>query len=464
MAKGSIVFLFVFSMAISLEGQSDCDFCDFLSQVGDSLRGDPDSAALARVMLDEYLQSSMAVNPVYQAFEMFEKADSLWDANRFLGAYQVMEEVEELARSSDDVYIWTFIARRYFDFNDYNMFYASLDSGTVACSSTESYIIMAGAWQDIDETRQMSQCLDDAAKLAKTHEEWLDVADAHYEYSGAEQEIRNALYKADELSRNPEEKRKVAGGFRLYLADVETADGIAPFGLSPNEIAKPNVTLPDWESDPAGLFTWLCSQVNQEVLVSIANADYGSGAERNLTMLQNIVRTELVPQSLTWNPREVLELTRWSQGPDVNHLERAFACAILCVDDLPRVAYASESNGIVLLESCVMLGDDAMSALLGLMVALVEGSAYEDREIPSKRKYACAAVYGLVLTAGYINPADDRLETLIPMLELEEVKALLSEGMSFELWQDLTNEIVPKILDAQPNSFQLKELGALVSK
>lgn len=88
------------------------------------------------------------------------------------------------------------------------------------------------------------------------------------------------------------------------------------------------------------LLTLLSPQITDELLSDIAMADYGMDVEQHLAGLRAI-RMGDIPLPLAWEPREVLELVRWSE-PDqpasrwdhkgvgrAGHLQRAFACTAL---------------------------------------------------------------------------------------------------------------------------------------
>jgi hypothetical protein len=82
----------------------------------------------------------------------------------------------------------------------------------------------------------------------------------------------------------------------------------------------------------------LRERVDDEILEEIAGCDYDFDAPDNLRELRRIRDTGKTPAPMTWNPEEVLCLTRWSE-PDERvrdeakrargHVMRAFACAAL---------------------------------------------------------------------------------------------------------------------------------------
>jgi len=101
--------------------------------------------------------------------------------------------------------------------------------------------------------------------------------------------------------------------------------------------------------NPNSLLKATAGLLDDADLQSIARADYGNDSEEHLARLVDIARLCELPSPLQWHPREVLELTRWSepeqQDPGMAaKLSRqcAFACTVLLVSyGDPRNAGAS---------------------------------------------------------------------------------------------------------------------------
>lgn len=97
--------------------------------------------------------------------------------------------------------------------------------------------------------------------------------------------------------------------------------------------------LSHFDPDPDALLMWLAPQIDDALLEEIAAADYGMDLDEHLAALRRIRDDGVVLAPMRWEPREVLELIRWSEpedpqwkpgrmGPD-GHRMRAFACAAL---------------------------------------------------------------------------------------------------------------------------------------
>jgi hypothetical protein len=135
--------------------------------------------------------------------------------------------------------------------------------------------------------------------------------------------------------------------------------------------------------DPAAdaLLELLRTQVDDDMLREISEADYGHAAELHLSALRAIHATGEIPAPLPWQPKEVLELIRWSEPEDPawkpgatgerGHRMRAFACAALlrAAADPAEALYADGENQTLaqLVASVMTLGEAAQRAALRFM-------------------------------------------------------------------------------------------------
>ncbi len=127
------------------------------------------------------------------------------------------------------------------------------------------------------------------------------------------------------------------------------------------------------------LFDWLSSRIDDALLAEIAAADYGMNKDLHFAALRLIREQKLISVPLEWEPREVLELTRWSEPdqpyrkplPNVpeppsgmeGHLIRAFSCTVLLLaaGEDKQLEYVHGENGtlIQLVASALELGREA---------------------------------------------------------------------------------------------------------
>lgn len=242
------------------------------------------------------------------------------------------------------------------------------------------------------------RCLDKGASLARRAHEWIYLADVANDL--AESRVRPFLEGALAASPDVEDRHKIAYGFRHWLNDPERADAISPRGLRPTAILRKVRTLAGWNADPDGLFDWLCAHMTTESLRKIAEADYDCGTEKHLVALQDIAAFRLVPRPIPWSPVEVLELARWADGQKVDHLARAFASTLLCLNDDAIQSLPG------LLESVIELGPGVLALLVGFLTALIEADEEDDT---TGHIYLQLA---LLFAASAQDPRDPRLGAL----------------------------------------------------
>src|SRR4051812_37194626 len=82
--------------------------------------------------------------------------------------------------------------------------------------------------------------------------------------------------------------------------------------------------------DERALLGWVAPQLDAAALDEIATADYGAHAQEYRRELTELVHSPWLPDELTWNPGEVLALTRSTRPASRrDHLKRLFACMFL---------------------------------------------------------------------------------------------------------------------------------------
>ena len=127
---------------------------------------------------------------------------------------------------------------------------------------------------------------------------------------------------------------------------------------------------------PDALLDVLRPRVDDGMLREIARADYGMDEDEHLAALLPVRDSGVVPVPMGWEPKEVLELIRWSQPEDPEwkpgatgtrgHLMRAFACAALlraAAEPANRGYFDGENSTLAqLLDSALVLGADVREA------------------------------------------------------------------------------------------------------
>ena len=99
------------------------------------------------------------------------------------------------------------------------------------------------------------------------------------------------------------------------------------------------VSFDIFRPQPDNLLRCVSRKIDDAMLREIAAADYGYDVEKHLQHLQQIRNDGSFATPMQWEPREVLELIRWSEPDDPEwkpggrgkrgHWMRAFACAAL---------------------------------------------------------------------------------------------------------------------------------------
>ena len=113
-----------------------------------------------------------------------------------------------------------------------------------------------------------------------------------------------------------------------------------------------------------------------DMMVEIARCDYGHNVPENLQKLKDICRTQKLESRLQWEPKEVLQLTRWSEPDEMTpnrshgkrgHIIRAFCCVALLLAgaDTANDGYIDGENETLAqaLESCLYLGREYCQGL-----------------------------------------------------------------------------------------------------
>ncbi|HEX8272916.1 MAG TPA: hypothetical protein VF615_09790 [Longimicrobiaceae bacterium] len=138
----------------------------------------------------------------------------------------------------------------------------------------------------------------------------------------------------------------------------------------------PPALLQAFPPAPDALLHLLRARMDDGMLREIARADYGMDEDEHLVALLPIRDRGEVPPAMGWEPREVLELIRWSEPEDPEwkpgstgargHLMRAFACAALlrAAAEPGQTGRHSGENSTVaqLLASALALGPDVQEA------------------------------------------------------------------------------------------------------
>jgi hypothetical protein len=166
------------------------------------------------------------------------------------------------------------------------------------------------------------------------------------------------------------------------------------------------------------------------MLEEISRADYGMDADEHLAALIPIRGEMRVPTPMHWEPREVLELIRWSQPEDPGwkpgstgargHIMRAFCCAALlrAGAEPANVGYLIGENQTViqLIESALFLSNGLPEATARFLTWRFPQMRSDDDERP----FVAFGLVALAVLLGHASLAASDVDALADFVEEAE--------------------------------------------
>ena len=225
---------------------------------------------------------------------------------------------------------------------------------------------------------------------------------------------------------NANEQRRIAYRVRARQPAGDWPDD--PARYTPGELLPWSARSLGWPHEPARLFDRLRTEVSGDALQTIASCDYGYELEQNLAALEDIVETGQLRHPLPWFPLEVLQLERWTDNLDMDHVAHGFACTVLLLDDSGPTPFTDgiESTISSHLRSCIVLGREYVEAAIGLYAAIA--NAHRD---PLMRAFADLF---LVLAAVWRDADDPRIPPLVARLVHDEAELRQQETVWGTNW------------------------------
>lgn len=238
--------------------------------------------------------------------------------------------------------------------------------------------------------------------------------------------------------------------------------------VSPDQTRVVVRDLPGWPQSASALFHGLNEQIGREHLLWIAAAD-PFGARLHFPIMVRIRLSARVPPKLEFNPGEALHLTRWSRGPEVDHLARAWCCTLMVIspdygveDDLADVAAQ-------LVDSCLTLGGDLPELAEQLLAWRAVSEAAEHARRCAEQGYADhgypdpVALLALLLLRAATAPTDPRIGDLartvadafaapheLPWPWSDDLPRL-TDAVSMPLWRHLIDTVLTPLRPTQPD-------------
>jgi hypothetical protein len=190
--------------------------------------------------------------------------------------------------------------------------------------------------------------------------------------------------------------------------------------------------------------------VDDSMLREIAAADYGMDFDAHLEALIAIKKGDVLAP-MKWEPKEVLELIRWSEPDDPNwkpgsigtcgHWMRLFSCAVLI-----RAAAEPENEGyftgeestiVQLVDSAMKLGREASLSALRFLCWRTRYRTLDDWNRP----YFAVAI--LLLSVSLDECSQPMAEFLIAAAHSGELKPseLFGQCQKAQTWRDITRRI-----------------------
>lgn len=237
---------------------------------------------------------------------------------------------------------------------------------------------------------------------------------------------------------------------------ITSAERVEPYKFRPEQLRTLD-DQNDWSYSASALFDWLRTQVTQEQLWNIANADFSNEADSNFTALKDLCNSGLIPKQLDWALYEVLALTRWSTGENIDHLERALCCTLLCLSGGENSRGDLNINAPILLESCFALGGEAPHGVKLFFAWLGHSSSEYDCDLDQP-----LALLALFVARAASSPEDPRLKLLAENLlehltrpqkhlglgyNYNELQSEINYSMKTELWHELFARILMPLRD-----------------
>lgn len=201
------------------------------------------------------------------------------------------------------------------------------------------------------------------------------------------------------------------------------------------------------------------------MLREIAAADYGMDADEHLTQLRAI-KNGTIPAPMQWEPKEVLELIRWSEPEDPNwspgstgrrgHWMRLLACTVLLraeAEPANEGYFTGEDSTVIqLVDSAIKLGDDVSVAALQFLCWCMQSSGFGDWDRP----YFAVVIQILLVWLGKCDS-----ETAVQLIAVSDFEhsshaEMINDCQKSKAWKNLIHDVLIGSTNSPP---EIKQFG-----
>jgi tetratricopeptide (TPR) repeat protein len=361
----------------------------------------------------------------------------------------LLDGADSLATQASDC--WS-LANTYLALGDFDRALATLERGLRDAVSVPERVALAHAFATYGAgNARLAEILADAERRAGTVPDWIQIAIAYHQLLFDTEAADRCTRQASHIAIDPKHERDIAvtrSRMTLQLLDDDRPR------IAPANLLWPGSRSFGWDRDPARLLGWLRARIPRDSIVAMAAlADFFTND--HFIALLDIAKSGLLPHPLPAY-LGLLDQIRWREGPNVDHLVRAFACTLLCIEDAAvAIPEGQQPTIAVLLDSCIALGPDAVSAAISLFAAMAD--SYDAAH--STTRHAPTVLFaelGLVLAAAWLDPTDPRIPPLVDRLITDEPRyrasvrnpspawllGLTRHDLRNALWRSLANRIL----------------------
>jgi len=220
-----------------------------------------------------------------------------------------------------------------------------------------------------------------------------------------------------------------------------------------------------FEPTPDELLRLVFGRVDESMLHEIAAADYGQDVDEHLEQL-HAIKSGKVLAPMRWEPKEVLELIRWSEPEDPTwspgstgdrgHWMRLFSCTVLlraAADPANEGYFTGEDSTIIqLVDSAIKLGVSTPRAALKFLCWCMQSETLGDWD----RLYFAIAIQILLVV---LNECDsDTTMLLIDAIRSDNTTPaeIFNDCQKKKTWRVITQKF---LIESKNSTLETRQLG-----